>query len=96
MSSESQRSIEDEWVDTVVPEELDWRELVREYPLASMGVVATVGFLVGRFQGDRILALAREVVHQRVDQSLESYGLFVGGRGASGKGSRGSDSGGRE
>ena len=84
MTSESQRSIEDDWVDTVVPEQLDWRELVREHPLASMGVVAAAGFLVGRFQGDRILALAKDVVDQKVDQSLKSYGLFVGGRGDSG------------
>lgn len=80
MSTESQRSIEDDWVDTVVPEQLDWRELVREHPLASMGVVAAAGFLIGRFQGDRILALAKDVVDQKVDQSLKSYGLFVGGR----------------
>lgn len=84
MSSKTRRSIEDDWVDTVVPEELDWRELVREHPLASMGVVAAAAFLVGRFQGDRILALAKDVVDQRVDQSLKSYGLFVGGRGAAG------------
>ena len=84
MSTESPRSIEDDWVDTVVPEELDWRQLVREHPLASMGVVAAAGFLVGRFQGDRILALAKDVVDQKVDQSLKSYGLFVGGRGSAG------------
>lgn len=85
MSSDSQRSVEDEWVDAVVPEQLDWRDLVREYPLVSMGVVAAAGFLVGRFQGDRVLSLARDAVDQKVDQSLKSYGLFVGGRGATGK-----------
>lgn len=89
MSSESQRSIEDDWVDTVVPAELDWRELVREHPLASMGVVAAAGFLVGRFQGDRILSLAKDVVDQKIDQSLKSYGLFVSGRESNSEGGTG-------
>jgi len=49
-------SLADEVVDRLVPEGLDWRRVVREHPLASVAVVAGVGFLVGRSRGRAMLA----------------------------------------
>ncbi len=62
----------------VVPDGLEWRELVQDHPLASMGVVAAVGFIVGRFHGDRIVDIARSAATDRVDQSIGKYKKFVG------------------
>lgn len=74
------RSLEDDWIDAVVPETVDWKELVREHPFASLGTVAVVSFLVGRLHGERVVELGRNVLNQKIDESLHAYGLFVEGR----------------
>ena len=70
-------SVEDEWVDRVVPESLNWKQLVRDYPLASVGAVAFVGYVVGRYQGDRLMDLARDTVKRQVDDSIGRYAGFA-------------------
>ncbi len=47
----------DEWIDEILPAELDWRRLVRSYPWPSLALVALGGYLVGRHHG-RSLVLA--------------------------------------
>ncbi len=77
--SEETRSVEDQWVDRVVPETLDWRQLVRDHPLTSVSVVGLLGYVVGRYQGDRLMDLARDVVKRQVDDSIGRYSGFVNG-----------------
>lgn len=93
MSSEEEEtsggatSLEDEWIDALVPEKLEWKELVREHPYATLGSVAFAGFLVGRLHGERVIALGQEILNRRVNESLGAYGVFVDGRSGSGSSS---------
>ncbi len=43
-------------LDTLVPRSIDWRDTVRRHPLASVGAVGLVGYLVGRTKGATIMA----------------------------------------
>jgi hypothetical protein len=61
----------DDWIDDLVPEELDWRELVRSYPLASMVVVAAGGFYLGAAHGSRIVEAVSDLVSRRVEDTAE-------------------------
>lgn len=70
-------AVEDEWVDRVVPENLDWRQWIRDYPIASIGAVAVVGYIVGRYQGDRLMDVAKDAVRRQLDDSLSRYTGFV-------------------
>lgn len=53
---EPQRLDADYLLDKVIPDAIDWRDLVRRHPLASIGAVAAVGFLLGRSKGAAIVA----------------------------------------
>jgi hypothetical protein len=59
-------------LDRVIPGEIDWRDLVRRHPLASVGVAATIGLLLGRRKGQAIVtglsaALTGAVMRQLSD-----------------------------
>jgi hypothetical protein len=43
-------------LDKVIPDEIDWRDLVRRHPFVTVGAAATVGFLLGRARGSAIVA----------------------------------------
>lgn len=43
-------------LDKVIPDEIDWRDLVRRHPLVSVGAAVAVGFLLGRSKGAAIVA----------------------------------------
>jgi len=43
-------------LDTLVPRSIDWRDTVRRHPLASVGAVGLVGYLVGRTKGAMIMS----------------------------------------
>jgi len=43
-------------LDKVIPDEIDWRDLVRRHPMLSVGVAAGLGFLIGRSKGAAIVA----------------------------------------
>jgi hypothetical protein len=53
---EHQRLDADFLLDKVIPDAIDWRDLVRRHPLISIGTVAAVGFLLGRTKGAAIVA----------------------------------------
>jgi hypothetical protein len=52
----------DKVVDELMPAELDWERLVRQYPLAALGLATLGGYVLGRPRG-------REI--------LEAFGLFA-------------------
>jgi hypothetical protein len=43
-------------LDKVIPDEIDWRDLVRRHPFVTVGAAATLGFLLGRTKGAAIVA----------------------------------------
>ena len=43
-------------LDKVIPDEIDWRDLVRRHPMMAVGVAAGLGFLIGRSKGAAIVA----------------------------------------
>jgi len=43
-------------LDKVIPDSIDWRDLVRRHPLISVGVAAAAGFILGRAKGAAIIS----------------------------------------
>lgn len=72
--SEDNRSFEiEDLVEDLLPVELDWRRLVRSYPLSSMAVAMAGGFLVGRRHGLSLLKDLSEFVTEEVTKNLQSF-----------------------
>ncbi len=67
-----QPAIEDRIVGSLTPG-LDWVSLVREYPLASVAVAASVGFLIGCARGKEILGILGDFAGERIDESARSF-----------------------
>ncbi len=57
-------------LDKVIPDEIDWRDLVRRHPMAAIGVAAGLGFLVGRTKGAAIVAGASAALTGAVMRQL--------------------------
>lgn len=61
-------------VDELVPSELDWQRLVRQYPLAALGLATLGGFVLGRHRGREILGsfalFAADSVSEQVNTLL--------------------------
>lgn len=68
--SKGQRLDADFLLDKVIPDEIDWRDLVRRHPLVAVGVVAGVGFLIGRSKGGAIVAGASAALTGAVMRQL--------------------------
>jgi hypothetical protein len=64
-------SLVDRWIDEVVPQELDWKELVRAYPIPAVLAVAAGGFYLGAVHGRRIVETLGDLVTQRVEDTAE-------------------------
>ena len=47
----AERHFADGLLDELLPESLDWRHLVREYPHAALAAAALAGFWLGRTRG---------------------------------------------
>ncbi len=43
-------------LDKVIPDQIDWRDLVRRHPFVTVGAAAAVGFVLGRAKGAAIVA----------------------------------------
>lgn len=65
-----QRLNADFLLDKVIPDEIDWRDLVRRHPMLSVGVAAGLGFLIGRSKGAAIVAGASAAVTGAVMRQL--------------------------
>ena len=61
-----QRSVEQRLVDGLLPEEMDWEDVVRTYPLTSVTLAAVAGFLVGSQRGRAILTTVIDSALDRV------------------------------
>jgi hypothetical protein len=65
-----QRLDADFLLDKVIPDEIDWRDLVRRHPMLAVGVAASLGFLIGRAKGAAIVAGASAAVSAAVMRQL--------------------------
>jgi hypothetical protein len=65
-----------EVIDDLLPKRLDWKRLVRTYPVPSLLVAAAGGYLLGRRHGAAVLAslsgLAVSQVSRHLDLSPDS------------------------
>ena len=46
----------DDFLDELLPEDLDWKRLVSSYPKSAVAVAAVAGFAFGRSRGAALLA----------------------------------------
>ena len=65
-----QRLNADFLLDKVIPDEIDWRDLVRRHPMLAVGVAAGLGFVIGRSRGAAIVAGASAAVTGAVMRQL--------------------------
>ncbi len=68
--TEHRRLNADFLLDKVIPDEIDWRDLVRRHPMLSVGVAAGLGFLIGRSKGAAIVAGVSAAVTSGVMRQL--------------------------
>ncbi len=66
----ARHSFADELVDELVPEGIDWRHLVRSYPLPVLAVTAVGGFLLGRSRGAAIVAALSAFAARQFEKSV--------------------------
>ena len=69
-AGQRQRLNADLLIDKVIPDEIDWRDLVRRHPMLSVGVAAGLGFLIGRSKGAAIVAGVSAAVTSGVMRQL--------------------------
>lgn len=68
----------DDFLDDLLPEELDWRRLVRTYPKTTVALAIFGGFLLGRSHGrDLVLAAKSTVVAELTRAAEEAVGGLV-------------------
>lgn len=54
----------------LLPEDFDWRELVRTYPVPALALAALGGYVLGRTQGEKILAALSTLAAAQVARHL--------------------------
>jgi hypothetical protein len=69
-SPRRQRLDADFLLDKVIPDEIDWRDLVRRHPFIAVGVAAGLGFALGRGRGAAIVAGASTAISAAVMRQL--------------------------
>ncbi len=72
MSEQTEISALDGIVDGLLPDELDWRHVVKTYPVPALLLAAAGGFLVGREQGMELIAAAKAFVTEEVTHNFHS------------------------
>ena len=72
--SPARSNLADELIDELVPEELDWQGLVRNYPKSSLVVAVVGGYYLGFSRGrellDGLAAMAGDTVQRGVNEFL--------------------------
>ncbi len=73
MEGEERASYADEVLDELLPEDLDWRHLVRSYPLPVLFLSGLGGFFLGRRHGAEIRSALSSFVHREVDRNISRF-----------------------
>lgn len=63
----------DQIFDELLPEELDWRRLVRTYPLPALAVAALGGFWLGRQHGPELVSALADYARGRVSATVSTF-----------------------
>jgi hypothetical protein len=63
--------VADDWIDGLIPEEIEWRHLVGKYPRISIGLALVAGYLIGRTQGKALMAAAGAVAIDEISKVVE-------------------------
>ena len=72
MEDEAKASYADELLDDLLPENLDWRDLVRSHPLPALIVSGVAGYLLGRRHGIAILEALSDFATREVDRNVSA------------------------
>jgi hypothetical protein len=59
-------------VDELMPENLDWEELVRKYPLSAVALAAVGGYLLGRSHGPAIVGAVSSFASAEVSKNVSA------------------------
>lgn len=63
----------EDWVDALIPVDLEWRTAVRRHPWLVLAAAAGVGYLLGSRRGARLLEDLVELASVGVTASLGAY-----------------------
>ena len=63
----------DDWIDSLVSSDLEWRTAVRRHPWLALGAAAGVGFLIGSRRGVRLLDDLGEIATAGLTAGLGAY-----------------------
>lgn len=67
----SERNLPERWIDELLPEDLDWEDLVRAYPVPCLLAATAFGFVVGRRHGPALLEALIAFAGARAGEALE-------------------------
>lgn len=68
----SSQTFADDIIDELMPQELDWRQLVESYPVVSISVAGLAGFLLGRNHGSALIAGASAFMAREMSRNIMS------------------------
>jgi hypothetical protein len=60
----------DDFLDEILPEELEWERLVRSYPLPALAVAAVGGLLLGLSHGTAIVSAVSGYLSAQVSRNV--------------------------
>lgn len=72
-SRDSGDSFADRILDDLLPEDVDWRSLVRSYPVPVLSLAALGGFLLARKQGMALLGALSGFVADEVSEQIAGF-----------------------
>lgn len=70
--SSKAETIAHDLLDSVLPEGLDWEDLVRSYPAPALALAALGGFLLGRVYGPAIVSAVSSLAAAEVAKNVSS------------------------
>lgn len=66
-------SFADRMIDDLLPEEIDWRNMVRSYPMPVLTLAAVGGFFLARNKGMDLVSALSEYVADEVSERLSGF-----------------------
>lgn len=66
-------SLADEILDEILPEEIDWRQIVWSYPKSTLALAALGGFLLGRSNGRKLMGAAADYVGETATDGVNEF-----------------------
>ena len=73
MERETKTPFADGILDDLLPDDLDWRRLVRSHPIPTLVVSGLGGFFLGSRHGSEILSALSSFATREVDRNISSF-----------------------